>query len=73
MAETIEASDLSTEEGDRFAARTGFDPRTLRRRYRYVRVRPTRMQAWREENELTGRDRMRDGVWLSEESGRTAP
>jgi len=29
-----------------------------------VRVRPLRIQAWREENELAGRLLMRDGIWL---------
>jgi hypothetical protein len=62
--EVIEAADLPAEEGDSFVARTGFDPRTLRSRYPYFRVRPTRVQAWREENELAARDLMRDGVWL---------
>ena len=64
--EVIDAAELSPEEGDRFAVRTGFDPRSLRTRYLYFRVRPTRMQAWREENELAARDLMRDGVWLDD-------
>jgi hypothetical protein len=29
------------------------------------RVVPSRIQAWREENELSGRDVMRDGQWLA--------
>ena len=62
--EVIDAVDLAPEEGDRFALRTGFDPRSLRSRYLYFRVRPTRIQAWREEHELAARDLMRDGVWL---------
>lgn len=62
--EVIEAADLPSDEGDRFAARTGFDPRSLRSRYLYFRVRPTRVQAWREENELAARDVMRGGAWL---------
>jgi Pyridoxamine 5'-phosphate oxidase len=61
--DVIDAADLSRGEGDRFALRTGFDPRSLRT-YLYFRVRPTRIQAWREENELAARDLMRDGVWL---------
>ena len=64
--EVIDAADLSTEEGDRFALRTGFDPRSLRTRYLYFRVRPTRIQAWREEHELAERDLMRDGAWLDD-------
>jgi hypothetical protein len=50
--------------GDRFAERTGFDPRTLRTPYRWFRIVPRRVQAWREADELAGRDLMRDGRWL---------
>jgi hypothetical protein len=52
------------EVGDRFAERTGFDPRTLSSPYGWFRVSPRRIQAWREEDELAGRDLMRDGRWL---------
>jgi hypothetical protein len=50
--------------GDRFAARTGFDPRALATPYRWFRISPRRIQAWREVNELPDRDLMRDGRWL---------
>lgn len=43
-----------------FAKRTGFDPRTLRN-YPFFRVEPRLVQAWREVNEIAGRDLMRDG------------
>ncbi|MCA9858715.1 MAG: pyridoxamine 5'-phosphate oxidase family protein [Thermomicrobiales bacterium] len=55
---------LSAARGDQFAARTGFDPRTLGSRYCWFRVTPRRIQAWREENELSGRALMREGTWL---------
>ena len=55
--------DMPAEVGDAFAAKTGFEPRKLEG-YRYFRIRPQRIQAWREENELTGRELMRDGRWL---------
>jgi Pyridoxamine 5'-phosphate oxidase len=54
---------LAQERGDRFAARTGFDPRTLATPYRWFRISPRRIQAWREVNELPGRELMRDGRW----------
>jgi hypothetical protein len=60
----LEIGALPRERGDRFAERTGFDPRTLATPYRWFRITPRRVQAWREENELTGRDLMRDGRWL---------
>ena len=41
-----------------------FDPRGLSPEYVYLRVTPTRIQAWREANEIPGRDLMRDGEWL---------
>ncbi|GAA1540184.1 hypothetical protein GCM10009678_23190 [Actinomadura kijaniata] len=62
--EVLEIGALPPEQGDRFAARTGFDPRALASSYRWFRVSPRRVQAWREENELSGRDLMRDGAWL---------
>ncbi|WP_328420174.1 pyridoxamine 5'-phosphate oxidase family protein [Streptomyces sp. NBC_00443] len=62
--ETMAPAELSEEEGDLFAARTGFDPRRLSTPYLYFRVRPTRVQAWREADELDGRELMRDGEWL---------
>jgi hypothetical protein len=55
---------LPAELGDRFAARTGFDPRTEPTPYSWFRVVPLRIQAWREANELSGRELMRDGRWL---------
>ena len=57
---------LDTELGNAFASRTGFDPRRSDASFRYSFIRPLRIQAWREENELDGRLLMRDGVWLVE-------
>jgi hypothetical protein len=62
--EVLAMDAISRERGDRFAARTGFDPRGLAT-FRWFRVTPRRVQAWREENELAGRDLMRDGAWLT--------
>jgi hypothetical protein len=62
--EVLEIDALPQEAGDRFAARTGFDPRALATTYRWFRVAPRRIQAWREENELADRELMRDGRWL---------
>jgi general stress protein 26 len=55
----------SREVGDRFTARTGFDPRDEPTPYGWFRVVPRRVQAWREADELTGRDLMRDGRGLA--------
>ncbi|WAL66722.1 pyridoxamine 5'-phosphate oxidase family protein [Amycolatopsis cynarae] len=62
--ETIELDALPKERADRFVAHTGFDPRVLSTPYRWYRISPRRIQAWREENEMSGRELMRDGRWL---------
>ncbi len=62
--QALEPAELTEEVGDSFAAKTGFDPRRLDTVYRYFRITPRRVQAWREANELAGRDLMRDGEWL---------
>ena len=61
----LEMGALPQERGDRFAAHTGFDPRALATPYRWFRISPRRIQAWREVNELPGRELMRDGRWLA--------
>ncbi|MGW1087287.1 pyridoxamine 5'-phosphate oxidase family protein [Streptomyces sp. NPDC002596] len=63
-AEPVDIADLAPETADTFAAKTGFDPRELDEPYQYFLIRPWRIQAWREANELQGRDLMRDGRWL---------
>jgi len=64
-AQVVALDHLPTAEADRFAARSGFDPRALSDPYAYLRVTPRRIQAWREENELADRELMRDGRWLA--------
>ncbi|MFI1394065.1 pyridoxamine 5'-phosphate oxidase family protein [Streptomyces sp. NPDC020681] len=56
--------ELTDELGDAFEAKTGFDPRGLSTVYRYFRVSPQRLQAWREADELEGRELMAEGRWL---------
>jgi hypothetical protein len=58
------ATEIPDEVGDAFAAKTGFDPRQLTSSYLYFRIRPQRLQAWREANELTDRELMRGGHWV---------
>jgi len=55
-------TDASLEEAH--AQATGFDPRTLAEEYVYLRITPQSIQAWREANELEGRQLMRRGEWL---------
>jgi nitroimidazol reductase NimA-like FMN-containing flavoprotein (pyridoxamine 5'-phosphate oxidase superfamily) len=56
-------TEISDEVGAAFAAKTGFDPRQ-EAGYRYFRIHPRRVQAWREANEIKGRDLMVGGAWL---------
>ncbi len=62
--EVLEMDALPQERSDRSVARPGFDPRALATPYRWFRISPRRIQAWREVNELSGRELMRDGRWL---------
>ncbi|MFF8933200.1 pyridoxamine 5'-phosphate oxidase family protein [Streptomyces paradoxus] len=62
--ETVQPAELTEQDAELFAAKTGFDPRRLATPYLYFRVVPRRVQAWREADELDGRELMRDGRWL---------
>ncbi|MER7895864.1 pyridoxamine 5'-phosphate oxidase family protein [Streptomyces sp. NPDC096046] len=62
--ETAQPGELTEQDAELFAAETGFDPRRLATPYLYFRVVPRRIQAWREADELEGRELMRDGRWL---------
>lgn len=48
---------------DAFAAAAGFEPRQSVGDYVYIIVQPSTIRAWREENELAGREIMRGGRW----------
>jgi hypothetical protein len=63
--EVLEIDALPQGRADRFAARTGFDPRAEAAPYCWFRISLRRVQAWREANELEGRELMRDGRWLA--------
>ena len=60
----LAADEISDEVGDAFAVKTGFDPRQLTTSYLYFRIHPQRIQAWREANELQGRELMSNGYWI---------
>ena len=63
--EVVEIDALDRQRAARFARRAGFDPRMLATPYRWFRIAPRRIRAWREANELAGRDLMGDGRWLT--------
>lgn len=62
----VEAIALGTEPEleEAHARAAGFDPRELSEEYVYLRITPHEIQAWREANELEGRQLMRRGTWL---------
>ena len=63
----VEAITIGTDAAleDAHARTTGFDPRELADEYVYLRITPQEIQAWREANELAGRQLMRKGEWLA--------
>jgi hypothetical protein len=50
--------------GDAYAGQADWDPRTSAG-YVFVVLRPVRLQAWREADEIPGRTLMREGAWLT--------
>src|ERR1700690_1611181 len=48
-----------------YAAQAGWDPRESGESMRFLVLRPLRIQAWREADELPGRTLMRGGAWIS--------
>ncbi len=63
-ADSLPVAAVPAATADAFSARTGFDPRQSAARMAFIWITPRRIQAWREENELPGRELMRDGAWL---------
>jgi hypothetical protein len=64
LERSIGATDAPTGFAERYLEQADWDPRTAGASYAYLVLRPERIQAWREENELAGRTLMRDGTWL---------
>lgn len=56
---------VATDLAERYAAQADWDPRAAGDPYQLLVLRPERIQAWREVNEIPGRTLMRDGTWLS--------
>lgn len=49
----------------RYAMQADWDPRKAGDKMRFLVLRPQRIQAWREVNELPGRTLMRSGEWIT--------
>lgn len=54
--------------GDGYAAQCDWDPRG-QSGYSFLTLRPIRLQAWREANEIAGRTLMRNGSWVESGEG----
>ncbi|HVX44150.1 MAG TPA: pyridoxamine 5'-phosphate oxidase family protein [Mycobacteriales bacterium] len=63
-ADSVPLDGLPAAIADAYAAKTGWEPREDPHN-RYYRVRPTRIQAWREVNENPDATVLRDGRWLA--------
>ena len=65
LERSVPVAGAPAELGDGYAAQADWDPRRdTDGGYVYLVLRPVRVQAWREANELAGRTLMRDGAWL---------
>lgn len=58
------ADEVEPAVADHYAEQVGWDPRKESAPYVYVTLKPRRVQAWREANELAGRTLMKDGDWV---------
>ncbi len=65
-AEELEMAAVPRGRWDEYEGRTGWDPRDEGTAYAAYLLTPSRVQAWRESNELAGRTLMRDGAWLAD-------
>lgn len=64
VEQVASTADTATEIADAYAAQSDWDPRTAGAGFVYLVLAPTRIQAWREVNELADRTLMRNGEWL---------
>ena len=62
LDETIDVGAAGTV-GEAYAAQSDWDPREAGDSYVFLALRPRSIQAWRELNEIPGRQIMRDGTW----------
>jgi len=63
LDEVHDVADAPDEITERYLRQADWDPRTSSG-YAFLVLRPTRIQAWREANEIAGRTLMRDGRWV---------
>ncbi len=64
LDDVIAVDDAPERLAEGFAAQADWDPRTAGAGYVFLVLRPDRIQAWREVDELPGRTLMRSGAWI---------
>ncbi len=64
LDELIAVEDAPAGLVDGYCAQADWDPRSAGGGYVLARLRPLRIQAWREANEIAGRTLIRDGAWI---------
>ena len=64
LDQAINLDDVPVALAERYADQADWDPRTARGRFVVVVLRPDRIQAWREVDELAHRTLMRAGSWV---------
>ena len=64
VEQVASTADTDSEIADAYAAQSDWDPRTAGPGFVYLVLVPSRIQAWREVNELADRTLMRNGEWL---------
>lgn len=68
LVASIGVEDIPASTAALFARKAGFDPRRSSADFRYFRLQPLVVRAWREENELRDRVIMRNGHWSDSSS-----
>ena len=64
LERAVELGDAPPPLAERYADQADWDPRAAGEGYVFLVLRPDRIQAWREANELAGRTLMRAGTWI---------
>ena len=65
LEQVYRLDEVSDDLARRYAAQADWDPRKSGAGMRFLVLRPLRIQAWREVNELPGRILMRGGIWMT--------
>ena len=65
LVEAAALGEAPDEVAEAFAGQSDWDPRVSGKPFVYLRLRPERIQVWRESDEIAGRTVMRDGEWLA--------